>query len=253
MPRTTSKDMATISAQELTHALLHPVPADTFSSIGGAQLQALRQLATIFDAELPHASTGTSVPVLSNITNVAPSPVCHSPRHAATVPQATPTSVHHVLFPTHAPPRMGPSQSPSPRVSPRLAPYPGVGPSRAPSPRVRPSQSPSPRVSPSQAQSPRVSASQAPPAVPTTLHHLRYQQPSPRARGTPTHRASPHGQGTTSTNLCDDFLDVVEEAEVPPQHRTCSQTARHSAHAVHSMPMAKAKAGNHNNGCQHGI
>jgi hypothetical protein len=74
--------MAIIAAQELTHALLHPAPAATFSSIGGAQLQALRQLEMIFDAALTYASTGTDVPVPSNITNVAPSTGCHSPSHA---------------------------------------------------------------------------------------------------------------------------------------------------------------------------
>jgi hypothetical protein len=42
MPRTASKDLATIAALELTHALLHPAPAAPFSIIGGAQLEALR-------------------------------------------------------------------------------------------------------------------------------------------------------------------------------------------------------------------
>jgi hypothetical protein len=50
MPRTASKDMATIAAQELTHALMHPAPAAPLSAIGEAKLGALRQLATIFDA-----------------------------------------------------------------------------------------------------------------------------------------------------------------------------------------------------------
>jgi hypothetical protein len=36
-PRTASKDMATIAAQELTHTLMHPAPAAPFSIIGGAQ------------------------------------------------------------------------------------------------------------------------------------------------------------------------------------------------------------------------
>jgi hypothetical protein len=40
MPRTASKYMATIAAKELTHALMHPAPAATFSAIGGAQLEA---------------------------------------------------------------------------------------------------------------------------------------------------------------------------------------------------------------------
>jgi hypothetical protein len=72
MPRTSSKDMATIAAQELTHALMHPAPAAPFSAIGGAQLESLRQLATIFYAALPRSATGSSVPVPSTDTNNAP-------------------------------------------------------------------------------------------------------------------------------------------------------------------------------------
>jgi hypothetical protein len=144
---------------------------------------------------LPHASTGTSEHVPSNGMNIAPSPECRSPSHAPTVPPATPTEVHNALFLTRAPPGMGPSQAPSPTVIPRLAPSPRMGPSQAPSPRVSPSQAPSPRMSPSQ----------APPAVPTTPYHLRHQQPSPRDNGIPTHRASPYTQGTTGTNIFDEF------------------------------------------------
>jgi hypothetical protein len=73
MTRTESKDMATIAAQELTHALMHPAPAAPFSAIGGAQLEALRQLAIIFDAAILQSATGSSVPVPSTDTNNAPS------------------------------------------------------------------------------------------------------------------------------------------------------------------------------------
>jgi hypothetical protein len=41
MPRTASKDLATIAAQELTHTIMHPAPAAPFSIIGGAHLEAL--------------------------------------------------------------------------------------------------------------------------------------------------------------------------------------------------------------------
>jgi hypothetical protein len=50
MPRTASKDLANIASLELTHALLHPAPAAPFSIIGGAQLEALRQLTAIFNS-----------------------------------------------------------------------------------------------------------------------------------------------------------------------------------------------------------
>jgi hypothetical protein len=66
MPRTASKDLATIATQELTHALLYPAPAAPFSIIGGAHLEALRQLTTIFNAALPPSATDGSVPLSSS-------------------------------------------------------------------------------------------------------------------------------------------------------------------------------------------
>jgi hypothetical protein len=44
MPHTSSKDLASIAALELSNALQNPAPAATFSHIGTSQLQALRQL-----------------------------------------------------------------------------------------------------------------------------------------------------------------------------------------------------------------
>jgi hypothetical protein len=43
MPRTSSNDIVTIAALELTHSLLHPSPAAPFNIIRGAQLVALQQ------------------------------------------------------------------------------------------------------------------------------------------------------------------------------------------------------------------
>jgi hypothetical protein len=57
MPSTPSKDLASITALELSNALQNPAPAAPFSQIGTAQLQALRQLSDIFSAALP---SGTS-------------------------------------------------------------------------------------------------------------------------------------------------------------------------------------------------
>jgi hypothetical protein len=89
MPRTSSKDLAAIAAQELTHALMHPAPSAPFSIIGGAQLEALRQLA-IFNSALPPSVTGGSVPLSSS----PPTPACapHTPSlpRAAIPPQTTP-------------------------------------------------------------------------------------------------------------------------------------------------------------------
>jgi hypothetical protein len=203
-------------------------------------LEALRQLATIFDAAIPRSATVFFGPVPSNATNKTTSPAFHPPYYSAPVHPATPIAVHGALFPTHAPPPMGPRHAPSPRVSPRLAPFPRVGPSRTPAPRVRASQAPSQRVSPRQAPSQRVIPSQAPPAVPPTPNHLRHQPLSPRAHVPQPHRSSPNGHGSTGTNLYGEFEGAVEEEDVPSQHRTHSQTSRHSAHAVHAMPMANA-------------
>jgi hypothetical protein len=48
MPCTSSKDISSIAAMELSDALQHPAPAAPFSQIGTAQLQAMRQLSDIF-------------------------------------------------------------------------------------------------------------------------------------------------------------------------------------------------------------
>jgi hypothetical protein len=57
MPNTSSKDLASIAALELSNALQNPAPAAPFSHIGTAQLQALRQLPDIFLAALPSCTT----------------------------------------------------------------------------------------------------------------------------------------------------------------------------------------------------
>jgi hypothetical protein len=53
MPQTTSVDAARDAATALTQALLHPTPATPFAQIGDAQMDALRQLATIFATSIP--------------------------------------------------------------------------------------------------------------------------------------------------------------------------------------------------------
>ena len=51
MPTTSSADMATEAAIQLTDALLHPAPASPFS-VQTAQIDTLRKLAEIFDQAL---------------------------------------------------------------------------------------------------------------------------------------------------------------------------------------------------------
>jgi hypothetical protein len=189
---------------------------------------------------LHRSATGSSVPVPSTATTKIISHPFHPPCYSVPVYPTTPTTVHHAPGPTHAPPRMSPLQAPSQSVSPRLASSPRVGPSRAPSPRVRPSHAPSPRVIPRQVPSPGVIPTLAPPAMPPTLNHLQHQPPSPTAHTPPPRESYQHGNGIPGTNLYVDFEDVIEEEHAPPQHRTRSQTARHIAHSVHSIPVANA-------------
>jgi hypothetical protein len=217
MPRTASKDMSTFEAQELTHALMHPAPAAPFSAIGGAQLEALRKLATLFDATLPRSTTGSYVPAC----------------------RTTPSPVPCATAPTHVPPRVGPPSAPSPGVGPYIAPSPRVGPSRSPAPRVRLYQAPSPRVNPASVPSPRVGPTRDPPSMQATPNHFRHHPPSPTAHASSQRGASQLDHGIPGTNLYSDFADEIEE-EQPPQHRTRSQTARHSAHMVQSIPMSNA-------------
>jgi hypothetical protein len=56
MPNTSSKDLASTAALELSNALQNPAPEAPFSHIGTAQLQALRQLSDIFPAALPSST-----------------------------------------------------------------------------------------------------------------------------------------------------------------------------------------------------
>jgi hypothetical protein len=102
MPSTSSKDIVTIANLEITHALLHPASAAPFSIIGGAQLEALRQLAAIFNAALPPSAAGGSVPLVSS----QPTAVCepHTPSlPCATIPMQTTPHMQPVGPPTVRP------------------------------------------------------------------------------------------------------------------------------------------------------
>jgi hypothetical protein len=68
MPSTSSKDLASIAALELSNALKNPAPVAPFSQIGTEQLQSLRQLLDIFSAALP-SGTAHHAPPLSQISS----------------------------------------------------------------------------------------------------------------------------------------------------------------------------------------
>jgi hypothetical protein len=66
MPETSSKDLASIAALELSHTPQNPAPAAPFSHIGTTQLQALRQLSDIFSAALPSGTAQHAPPLRQN-------------------------------------------------------------------------------------------------------------------------------------------------------------------------------------------
>jgi hypothetical protein len=66
MSNTSSKDLASIEALELSNALQNPAPAAPFSQIGMAQLQALRQLSDILSATLPSGTKQHAPPLSQN-------------------------------------------------------------------------------------------------------------------------------------------------------------------------------------------
>ena len=57
IPYRSSTENATIAARELTHALQNPSPAPSFSNIGDKQMEALHQLAELFNRKRQKMTT----------------------------------------------------------------------------------------------------------------------------------------------------------------------------------------------------
>jgi hypothetical protein len=53
MPFPSTKDVATEATRQLTHVILHPQLAGTFTRVGDDQMLALERLAAIFEGALP--------------------------------------------------------------------------------------------------------------------------------------------------------------------------------------------------------
>jgi hypothetical protein len=70
MPHTSSKDLASIAALELSSFLQNPAPAAPFSHIDTDQLQALRQLSEIFLAALPSGTAQHAPPSGTKILTI---------------------------------------------------------------------------------------------------------------------------------------------------------------------------------------
>jgi hypothetical protein len=132
MPQTSSKELATIAALELTNAILNPVPVAPFSHIGTAQLQALDQVSDIFMTVRPPTETPHSPPTFQsssqfrNTIHPARLPMLGPPCPAPPSPSPSPTYLATPNQPwrlaRYPSLRASPSQAPSPRVSPRVNP-----------------------------------------------------------------------------------------------------------------------------------
>jgi hypothetical protein len=123
MPGTSSKDLASISALELSHVLQNPSTAAPFSHIGTAQLQALRQLSDIFFAALPSGTVQHAPPLAQNSSQFRSTVQQGCTTHTRIPSQPIPATpiIYHTCS-TRCSQRVIPSQVPSPRVTPRLNP-----------------------------------------------------------------------------------------------------------------------------------
>jgi hypothetical protein len=198
IPSTSSKDLASIAALELSNALQNPAPAAPFSQIGTAQLQALRQLSDIFSVALPSGTSQHAPPLSQN-----------SSQFRSTVQQGT------------ANPKRMPRQPipPDPVLSPSLAPR--------RSQRVIPIQVPSPRVT-SRVNSSDVASPRLPTALPpTTVIPLTPHPASVNAPYMP--------QGMAGVNLSDTFEDEHMETQAVLRYNTRSLAQQHSAHQAQTL------------------
>jgi hypothetical protein len=121
MPKTSSKDLASIAALELSRALQNPAPAAPFSHIGTEHLQALRQLSDIFCAALP-SGTAQHAPWLKQNSSQFRSTVKQGCTTHTRMPRQ-PIPATPIIYPPLAPrrsQRVIPIQVPSPRVTPRM-------------------------------------------------------------------------------------------------------------------------------------
>jgi hypothetical protein len=122
MSSTSSKELASIAALELSNALQNPAPAASFSQIGTAQLQALRQLSDVFSAAL---SSGTSqhAPPLSQKSSQFRSTVQQGTVNPKRMPRQPipPTPICSTSLDPRRSQRVIPIQVPAPRVTPRFS------------------------------------------------------------------------------------------------------------------------------------
>jgi hypothetical protein len=193
MPHTSSKDLAIISALELSNALQNPAPVAPFSHIGTTQFQALRQLSYILSAALPSRTTQHAPPLTQNSSQFRSTvpPICNTqPRMQEPPIPATPTRSPPLA--PHRSQRVSPIQVPSPSVAPRM--------------------------SPSDVASPRVTTT-------LPLADITPLTPHPAAKNAPY-----VPQGMTCMNLFDTFEEEHNmETSSLPRYNTRSRARQHSA------------------------
>jgi hypothetical protein len=198
MPNTSSKDISSIAALELSNVLQNPAPAAPFSHIGTAQLQALRQLSDIFSAALPFGTAQHAPPLTQN-----------SSQFRSSVQEGCTTHTRMSRQPIPATPMM--SLPLDPRRSRRVIP------SQVPSPRV------TPILNPNDVASPRVTtALSLADGIPLTPH--------------PASDNAPYmPQGMAGMNLFDTFEEENMETPAVPRNSTRARARQHSANQAHTL------------------
>jgi hypothetical protein len=130
LPFPSAQDLATKSAAELTHSLLHPQPAGPFCKVGDEQTLALKHLVDIFEGATRQKSR-VVIPPTERVENVAPPRVQNTvspPRVETKTAQQRPTQQtisSHLTPNSHRkqhPPHRGAVTPPTPHIMVRRSP-----------------------------------------------------------------------------------------------------------------------------------
>jgi hypothetical protein len=114
LPFPASKELATQTATQLTHALLNPQPAGPFFQVGDEQVLALKRFAAIFEGALPARKNDTTSPLFEINDNDAPPRVQISVSPPRVINGATPARVMQPTVTTITTPNSHRRLSPTP-------------------------------------------------------------------------------------------------------------------------------------------
>jgi hypothetical protein len=96
VPFSSSRDLATQEAKQLTYALVNPQPTGPFNQVGDEQIIALKKLVEIFESTLPKHRQRTATPLLNKESNSPPRvDIPESPQR-----EHHPVSAPRVIVPT---------------------------------------------------------------------------------------------------------------------------------------------------------